>query len=302
MLNPEVANVTEIPVDKIWVLNPRSRSRRVFREVVASIAAVGLKRPITVTRRDRPEGTQYDLVCGQGRLEACRSLGQTIIPALVVDADDQECMVMSLVENLARRQHRAIDLLQDIERMKHRGYTEAEIATKTGLRTDCKGVIKLMEGKEHRLLRAVEANTIPLSVAVRIAETDDKGIQQVLQEAYETNALRGRKLIQAKRLVERRRRIGKGRLVVEPRRHLSVNEVLKTYRDSADKKRLLVRKADATKGQLVFVTEALRKLVADEQFVELLKAENLQSQRDSKTRPGKLRLPTFCHCGPFPPR
>lgn len=278
MLNSEVTNVTEIPVDKIWVLNPRSRSRRVFREVVESIAAVGLKRPITVTRRDRPEGTRYDLVCGQGRLEACRSLGQTFIPALVVDADDQECMVMSLVENLARRQHKAIDLLQDIQGMKLRGYTAAEIAAKTGLRTDyCKGVIKLMEGKEHRLLRAVEANNIPLSVAVRIAETDDKGIQQVLQEAYETNALRGRKLIQARKLVERRRRIGKGRLVVEPRRQLSVSEVLKTYRDSADKKRLLVRKADATKGQLVFVTEALRKLVADEQFVALLKAEGLAS-------------------------
>jgi len=276
MLNPEVANVTEIHVDKIRVLNPRSRSRRVFREVTESIAAVGLKRPITVTRRDRPEGTQYDLICGQGRLEACQSLGQTTIPALMVDADDQECMVMSLVENLARRQHRAIDLLRDIEGMKHRGYTDAEIAAKTGLRADyCKGVIKLFEGKEHRLLRAVEANQIPLSVAVRIAETDDKGIQRVLQEAYETNALRGRKLIQARKLVERRRRIGKGRIVVESRPQLSVNEVLKTYRDSVDKKRLLVRKADATKGQLVFVTEALRKLVADEQFVDLLKAEDL---------------------------
>jgi ParB family transcriptional regulator, chromosome partitioning protein len=276
MLSPEVANVATIPIDKIRVLNPRSRNRRVFREVIESIAAVGLKRPITVARRDRPEGTEYDLVCGQGRLEACQSLGQTTIPALVVEADDQQCMVMSLVENLARRQHRAIDLLRDIQGMKHRGYSETAIAAKTGLRTDyCKGVIRLLEAKEHRLLRAVEADQIPLSVAVRIAETDDSGIQHVLQEAYETKALRGRKLIQAKRLVERRRRVGKGRIVADSRRQLSVNEVLKTYRESADKKRLLVRKANATKGHLVFVTEALRKLVADERFVALLKAEDL---------------------------
>jgi ParB family chromosome partitioning protein len=32
-------------------------------------------------------------------------------------------MVMSLVENLARRQHRAIDLLHDIESLKQRAIT-----------------------------------------------------------------------------------------------------------------------------------------------------------------------------------
>jgi ParB family chromosome partitioning protein len=39
----------------------------------------------------------------------------------------------------------------------------------------------------------------------------------------------------------------------------------------------LVRKADATKGRLVFVTEALRKLVSDERFTALLKAEKLDT-------------------------
>lgn len=280
MPSPEVSNVDTIPIDKIHVVNPRARSRRVFREVVASIAAVGLKRPITVTRRERPEGTEYDLVCGQGRLEACQSLGQNTIAALIVDADSEECLVMSLVENLARRQHRAIDLLQDIEGMRGRGYTEPEIAAKTGLTLEyTKGVLKLLEASEHRLLRAVESGHLPLSVAVEIAETDDEAVQEVLQQAYEKNLLRGRKLIEAKRLVERRRRRGKGLSPIEPRRDrsLSVNGLLRTYRESADKKRLLVRKADATKGRLVFVTEALRKLVADEIFTSLLRAEKLDT-------------------------
>jgi len=280
MPSPEASDVDMIPIDRIHVVNPRARSRRMFREVVASIAAVGLKRPITVTRRERPEGTQYDLVCGQGRLEACQSLGQTTIPALVVDADSEECLVMSLVENLARRQHRAIDLLQDIEGMKHRGYNEPEIAAKTGLTLEyTRGVVKLLETKEHRLLRAVESGHMPLSVAVEIAESDDEAVQEVLQQAYEKKLLRGRKLIEAKRLVERRRRRGKGLTAVEPKRDrsLSVNGLLRTYRESADKKRLLVRKADVTRGRLVFVTEALRKLVADEKFTALLRAEKLDT-------------------------
>ncbi len=114
-------------------MNPRVRNKKIFKEIVDNIAELGLKRPITVTRRDQADGPRYDLVCGQGRLEAYQALGQREIPALVIDADSEDCLVMSLVENLARRQHRAIDLLHDIQGLKRRGYTEDEIAQKTGL-------------------------------------------------------------------------------------------------------------------------------------------------------------------------
>jgi ParB family transcriptional regulator, chromosome partitioning protein len=40
-----------VPVDKIAVVNPRVRNQKVFREIVSNIAAIGLKRPITVARR-----------------------------------------------------------------------------------------------------------------------------------------------------------------------------------------------------------------------------------------------------------
>src|SRR3546814_4512007 len=84
-----------------------------FRSIVANIAEIGLKRPITVTRRVASDGPFYDLVCGEGRLEACRELGQTDVPALVVNAEPEDCLVASLVENCARRQLRASELLHD---------------------------------------------------------------------------------------------------------------------------------------------------------------------------------------------
>ena len=65
-----------IPLDRITIVNPRTRNKRVFKEIVDNIAQVGLKRPITVTRRMEADGPFYDLVCGQGRLEAYRALGQ----------------------------------------------------------------------------------------------------------------------------------------------------------------------------------------------------------------------------------
>ena len=206
--------------------------------------------------------------------------GQQEIPALVVDANVEDCLVMSLVENCARRRHRAIDLLHDIEGLKRRGYKEAEIARKTDLSVDyVRDIIRLLEKGEHKLLRAVESGQVPVSVAVEIADTDDAGTQRALQQAYEKNLLRGRKLLIARRIVEQRRRGGKGRHVTAPKRDLSVSTdaLLRAYREDTDKKRLLIRKAEETCDSLIFVTEALRTLLADEHFVTLLRAEGLDT-------------------------
>lgn len=271
-------SIEQIPVDLITVANPRVRNKRVFREIVTSISQLGLKKPVTVIRRDG--GARYELVCGQGRLEAFQTLGQAMIPAIVVEADPEKSMIMSLVENLARRQHRAIDLLHDIEGLKRRGYSESEIAAKTGLTMEyTRGVIRLLEKGETRLLRSVEAGQIPVSVAVDIAEADDTDVQRVLQQAYEKNQLRGRRLMLAKRLVERRRKQGKRLKVNPPRRgqSLSSEALLRAYKDDASKKRLLVRKAEVTHDRLVFITEAIRKLFADADFISLLRAEKLDT-------------------------
>lgn len=274
-----VPKVEIIPVDQIVIANPRVRNKKSFKEIVDNIAELGLKKPITVSRNGVGTETMYRLVCGQGRLEAYRALGESEIPAFVVDADGESGLVMSLVENLARRQHRAIDLLFDIEGLQRRGYTEPQIAQKTGLTLEyVRGVIRLLTSGEHRLLAAVEAGQMPVSVAVEIAESDDEGVQRVLREAYESNVLRGNRLTAVRRLIEQRRRKGK-RFKPNTRRErpLSVQTLLRTYQDDVEKKRLLTRKADAAKDCLVFVTEALRTLLRDENFVTLLRAEGLDT-------------------------
>ena len=77
--------VTLIPISEIAILNPRSRNQVTFEGIVASIRAVGLKKPISVNRRavTTEDGRRYDLICGQGRIEAFQVLGETAIPAIV---------------------------------------------------------------------------------------------------------------------------------------------------------------------------------------------------------------------------
>jgi ParB family chromosome partitioning protein len=280
----DAPQVEMIPTDRITVLNPRLRNKKIFTEIISNIAELGLKKPITVTRREDHDGPRYDLVCGQGRLEAYQALGQHEIPALVVNADTEDCLVMSLVENLARRHHRAIDLLHDIEGLKKRGYSDTVIAQKTDLTVEyVKGVLRLLQKGEHRLLRSVEAGQMPVSIAVGIASASDAEMQTVLQQAYESKLLRGRKLIAAKRLIEQRRRRGKG-LKTSQRptgkqraRPLSSTALIRAYQEDVDRKRILIRKSETTRSRLIFATEALRKLLSDENFLTLLRAEGLDT-------------------------
>ena len=122
-----VPEIVMVPVHSVNVLNPRSRNRKVFNELVTSISHLGLKRPITVSRR---AGTAvFDLVCGQGRLEAFIALGQKEIPAVILDVEEEDCFVMSLVENLARRQHSPLELVEEIGALKKRGVAPSSACT-----------------------------------------------------------------------------------------------------------------------------------------------------------------------------
>ena len=121
------SNLQMIPIDKIEVLNPRDRNGRIFDDIVGNIKNIGLKKPITVTPRKDGDGREkFLLICGEGRLKAFKSLGETTIPAMVVDVSDEDGFIMSLAENIARRQGRTLELLAGIEQLRDQGYDRSE--------------------------------------------------------------------------------------------------------------------------------------------------------------------------------
>jgi hypothetical protein len=78
----EVIDMQSIPIASIRIENRlRPLDSAKVAELAASIAELGLLQPIGI----RPDGT---LVYGYHRLEACKQLGWTEIPAVVVDGDD----------------------------------------------------------------------------------------------------------------------------------------------------------------------------------------------------------------------
>lgn len=278
------ASIKMIPVDSVHILNPRVRNAKIFEGIVDNITKVGLKRPITVTpSHSKIEGKEYDLVCGQGRLEAFMACGQKIIPAMVIDASEEQALIMSLVENVARRKHKPIELLQGVEILRKQGYDARTIAAKIGHKPEYTGgVIKLLEQGEEKLVTAVEAGHIPITLAINIVQSPQSE-QAALQEAYETGDLSGHKFLKAKRLLEDRKNTGK---VLRDKRkrgpqrrndEVSAREILKAYKREVERKRLLSRKADVVNTRLLFLVEALRCLKQEDHFTTLLRAEGLET-------------------------
>ena len=274
-----MSTIVMIPIFQVRLLNPRSRSKAKFSEFVRNISALGLKKPITVAPREEEPGT-YDLVCGQGRLEAYQALGQTEVPALVRSVPKQDRYIMSLVENIARSKLTSMELVRELRTLRDRGYTHADIAAKVHISEGYVSMLlRLADNGEERLTRAVERGEIPIAVAMEIAVSDDAAIQQSLAEAYKSKQLRGKALIAARRLAEERRSRGKTMKSGGHREKskLTAEELVRTYRKETQKQRRLAKKARVTELRLVFVANALKRLLGDDNFINLLRAEKLDT-------------------------
>jgi len=284
-------DVRMIPIAHVDVLNTRERNSQAFEEIVGNIKTIGLKKPITVTPREGADGERYLLVCGEGRLKAFKALGEMLIPAQVIQVTDEEAFIMSLVENIARRHPQPLELLAGIDALRAMGYDRKEIAKKTGLTPEyVYGILTLVEKGERHLLASVERGKIPLNAALAIvgAGNDDRATQNVLQEAYETGQLRGQQLITARRLIERRQRSDhSSHSGPRKRGQVTASTLVRTYQKEVERQRMMIRKAEFCQQRLLFVVNAMRQLLADEHFTNLLRAEGLN------TIPKKLadRLP-----------
>ena len=111
---PRSGEVQRLPVNVI-IPNP-VQPRRVFKEgeleeLAVSIRDNGLLQPLVV--RPAPAATgSYELIVGERRLRAVRSLGWADVAVIVRDVSDETLLVLALVENLQRE---ALNPLEEAE-------------------------------------------------------------------------------------------------------------------------------------------------------------------------------------------
>ncbi|MEO6847432.1 MAG: ParB/RepB/Spo0J family partition protein [Chthoniobacterales bacterium] len=273
-----------IPISKIRILNPRHRNPSKFAVIVESIKTLGLKKPIRISSRLAEEemGDEgYDLVCGQGRLEAFIKLGWMEIPAIVEDISKEDRLLMSLVENMSRRFPRPMDLIQEVIRLKEQGYSNVQIGTKIGIADSfVSGLLTLSNSGEERLLEAAIMGKIPLGVAIDISKAGNVEEQRAFLQAYQDKQLNQRSIRVVKRLIEQRRLYGKRRgrdQCSGKTKRTTAESMVDSYRKEAQKQKTMIKKHRICETKLVFLTSAMKRLIDDSDFRDILKAEHLDS-------------------------
>ena len=272
--------VKMISIEQIRIVNHRHRDPKKFAAIVQNIKNVGLKMPIQISRRPATEKEEsgYDLICGQGRLEAFIALGHKEIPAIVVEISREELLLRSLVENIARRYPQPMDLIREIERLKALGYNAHQIGEKLDVSDNLvRGLMTLKNAGEERLLDLALIGKIPIWVAVDIAKTDTLETQRELLKAYENKELDYLSLKYVKGLIVQRRLIGKQRVGKGQgiKSKTSVESMVSAYRKESQRQKLMIKKARVCDARLSFIVTAFNKLLADENFFTLLRAESL---------------------------
>ena len=137
LLSPDATRrstgVKVIPVERIESNPDQPRlafDESTLEELAASIREHGVLQPILV----RPIGeNQFQLIAGERRWRASKIAGQTTIPALVEDIDDDTALEIAIIENLQREDLSPLDEAAMYDKMiRDHGYSIRRLAEKLG--------------------------------------------------------------------------------------------------------------------------------------------------------------------------
>jgi ParB family transcriptional regulator, chromosome partitioning protein len=265
-----------IPIDKIKVINSRTRDEAQFTLNVQSIEAIGQIKDIRVNDKFLAKDGHYELICGEGRLIAQNRLGKTHIRAEVVTCTRKQAYLESLVENLARSRAGTIEFARELKNLHDEGWDYERIAQVACRGADyIKQYIHLVENGEDRLIQGVEQGVFSISFAILVAQADDSGIQNVLMDAFDQGIVNSDNFARARAIIntrtDRRKRKGKEGGAND----YTVATLTSDIANATHTKDSYVREAQGKETRLFMLLDGIATLGQDAALMELLRAEGL---------------------------
>lgn len=180
-----VSEQIRLPLEQIRP-NPY-QPRKIFEpealaELAQSISEHGVFQPILV-KKSSVHG--YELIAGERRLRASKLAGQSDIPAIIVDFDDQQMMEISLLENIQREDLNAIEEAKAYERLiQSMNYTQEQLAKRVGKsREHITNTLRLLKLPETVQQAVVEKKLSMGHARALIPLKDEKLIKQIANKA-----------------------------------------------------------------------------------------------------------------------
>lgn len=147
------------------------------RELMASIESVGLLEPVGL----RPIGERYRVIYGFRRIAALGRLGWRCIPAVLVEGDQTDDALKSLVENVQRKQLSRQERADALERLARTGLSARDIAERVGLNVNVV-MAWLRVSRSPALMHALRSGQIGIHHARQMASLPDEMVAALLPE------------------------------------------------------------------------------------------------------------------------
>ena len=152
-------------------------------ELIESIKENGVLTPIIV----RPKDDNYEILSGQRRVTACRSIGVELIPTVIKDIDDNEASILLVDSNLQREEllfsEKAYACKLKLDAMKCQGKRNDLTSDQIGRKLESREVLAEQTGESksqisryirltelvYKLLDMVDAKIMPFNVGVELS-------------------------------------------------------------------------------------------------------------------------------------
>jgi ParB family transcriptional regulator, chromosome partitioning protein len=174
--------VADIPVEQIRA-NPRQPrahfSPSELEDLIGSIKEHGILQPLIVTRAK--DG--YELVAGERRLRASKTLGLATVPAIVRDATEQQKLEWAIIENTQRQDLNPVEEALGYKALiEEFNLTQDEVARKVGKsRSNVANMLRLLDLPEEMLI-AIKTGKISKSHARTLLAETDEGKRRALYD------------------------------------------------------------------------------------------------------------------------
>jgi len=161
-------------------------------ELASSIKEKGLLQPILV----RIKESYFEIVSGNRRYQACKSLGWRKIICHVLELDDKEAFEISLIENIQRKR---LDPKEEAEAFKsyimdHGWGGITHLSTKIGKSVSyVQRRVRLLDLAPD-VLDSISNSSISTTIAEELLSIDDKDKQSQLTQLVSKNRLSSRKV------------------------------------------------------------------------------------------------------------
>ena len=240
-------DIVRIPVDMVEPnpYQPRmSFDNEALNELADSIRTLGLIQPITVRRKS---DDRFQIISGERRFRACRLCNMEMVPAYVMEADDQGMLEMAIVENIQRENLDPIEVAMSYQRLIDEcRLTQEQMAERVGKKrasvTNALRLLRLPAKVQHDL----KVGLISVGHAKVILGVDDPSLQEKLFDLVVRDGLSVRQLEEKLRKLMNAGEKDESQVRELPEHCYRVLEIMGKYFDN----NISLKRNDAGKGSM----------------------------------------------------